>query len=103
LSPVCGSASEAKSSVERLRLWVKTTPPGGVARTSVAPPTPDEIEHNQLLLFSAISGLMHRSKVRGPYFYSITSSARARRLGGTVRPSALAALRLITNSNLVGA
>jgi hypothetical protein len=34
--------------------------------------------------------------------YSITSSARASSVGGTVRPSALAALRLITNSNLVG-
>ena len=35
--------------------------------------------------------------------YSITSVARASRSGGTLRPRALAALRLITNSNLVGA
>jgi len=34
--------------------------------------------------------------------HSITSSARARSDGGTVRPSALAALRLITRSNFVG-
>ena len=34
--------------------------------------------------------------------YSITSSARASSAGGTVRPSALAVLRLITSSNLVG-
>src|SRR3979490_751379 len=34
--------------------------------------------------------------------YSITSSARASSIGGTSRPSALAVLRLITNSNLVG-
>src|SRR6476646_10058061 len=34
--------------------------------------------------------------------YSITSSARASTEGGTVRPSALAVLRLIINSNLVG-
>jgi hypothetical protein len=34
--------------------------------------------------------------------YSITSSARTSKEGGTVRPSALAVLRLITNSNLVG-
>src|SRR3974390_3325931 len=33
--------------------------------------------------------------------YSIISSARERSEGGTVRPSALAVLRLITNSNLV--
>jgi len=35
--------------------------------------------------------------------YSITSSARASSDGGTVRPSAFAVLRLITNSYLVGA
>ncbi len=32
----------------------------------------------------------------------ITSSARKRTVGGIVRPSALAVLRLMTNSNLVG-
>ena len=35
--------------------------------------------------------------------YSITSSARASSVSGTVRPSALAVLRLITSSYLVGA
>src|SRR5262245_65384494 len=35
--------------------------------------------------------------------HSITSSARASRVGGTVRPSALTVLRLMTSSNLVGA
>src|SRR6476660_6948898 len=34
--------------------------------------------------------------------YSITSSACASRVEGTVRPSASAALRLMTSSNLVG-
>ena len=34
--------------------------------------------------------------------YSITSSALVRSDEGTVRPSALAVLRLIVNSNLVG-
>ena len=34
--------------------------------------------------------------------HSITSSARASRVGGTSRPSALAVLRLMTSSNLVG-
>ncbi len=43
---------------------------------------------------------MHCSK---QHLYSITSSARASRVGGTSRPSALAVLRLITSSNLVGA
>src|SRR5262249_33075660 len=36
-------------------------------------------------------------------FYSMTSSARVSSVGGTTRPSALAALRLITSSYLVGA
>jgi hypothetical protein len=35
--------------------------------------------------------------------HSITSSARASNVGGTVRPSALAVLRLITSTYLVGA
>jgi len=43
--------------------------------------------------------LMHRSKQS---LHSITSSAVARRVCGTVRPSALAALRLMASSNLVG-
>ena len=34
--------------------------------------------------------------------YSITSSARARSVAGTVRPSALAVLRLIAKINFVG-
>src|SRR5262245_8846075 len=34
--------------------------------------------------------------------HSITSSARASSVGGTSRPSALAVLRLMINSNLVG-
>src|ERR1035437_9814012 len=48
---------------------------------------------------SANSGLMHRSK---QHLYSITSSARVSSDGGIVKPSALAVLRLMTNSNLVG-
>ena len=35
--------------------------------------------------------------------YSITSSARASSVGGTSRPSALAVLRLMTSSYLLGA
>jgi len=35
-------------------------------------------------------------------FHSITSSARASKLGGMVRPRVLAVLRLITNSSFVG-
>src|SRR6266404_5449277 len=42
--------------------------------------------------------LMHRSK---QHFYSITSSACASSVGGTVRPSVFAVLRFMTSSNLV--
>jgi hypothetical protein len=48
---------------------------------------------------SATFGLMHRGS---QHLYSITSSARASTVAGTSRPSALAVLRLMTNSNLVG-
>ena len=44
-----------------------------------------------------MSALCHKRTSR----YSINSSARAARVGGTSRPSAFAVLRLITNSNLV--
>jgi hypothetical protein len=44
-----------------------------------------------------------RASFAGAFPYSITSSAVARRVGGTSRPSALAALRLMTSSYLVGA
>src|SRR5450755_2363960 len=47
---------------------------------------------------SAKSGLMHRSKW---HLYSITSSAMESTPAGMVRPSALAVVRLMTNSNLV--
>jgi len=47
----------------------------------------------------AHSGLMPCSK---PHSYSITLSARASNSGEMLRPSALAALRLMTRSNLVG-
>src|SRR5262245_30166588 len=40
---------------------------------------------------------------RAALHYSITSSAIASNVGGTLRPRALATLRLIANSNLVGA
>ena len=50
------------------------------------------------LTLCAISGLMHRSK---QCRYSITSSVSASSCAGTSRPSVLAVLRLITNSNLV--
>ena len=49
---------------------------------------------------SAVTRFMHRSKQKR---YSIISSARASSDGGISRPSALAVLRLMTSSYLVGA
>jgi len=51
------------------------------------------------LTLCAITGLLHRSQLGS---YSITSSALASSVGGTLRPSAFAVLRLMINSNLVG-
>jgi hypothetical protein len=51
--------------------------------------------------FEAPASFTSSSDVNSPY--SITSSARASRLSGTVIPSALAAFTLMINSNLVGA
>src|SRR5262249_52131921 len=50
-----------------------------------------------------IGDLSRCSNMRGTSCgYSITSSARASSVGGTVRPSALAVVRLMTRSNLIG-
>jgi hypothetical protein len=68
--------------------------PRNVRFTPIAP------EHSRRSETSlrAISGLMHRSKTA----YSITSSARSKKVSGIVRPSALAIVRLMMRSNLVG-
>src|SRR3984893_16299286 len=53
-----------------------------------------------------VSDALAEDELMGHVFrevYSMTSSARASNEGGTVRPSALAVLRLITSSNFVGA
>src|SRR5262249_6819444 len=67
-------------------------------RMSAMPPIATELLCRSELSLSATTGLMHRSK-----FHSITSSARIRNDSWIVRPRALAALRLITSSYLVGA
>jgi hypothetical protein len=51
---------------------------------------------------SATADVCYGPKADIQGIHSITSSARASNEGGTVRPSALAALRLIASSNLVG-
>jgi hypothetical protein len=63
---------------------------------SVPLPTPDIGALGQKVAFVPGTDLMHCSNERP---YSMTSSASASDVGGTSRPSALALLRLITNSN----
>jgi hypothetical protein len=67
---------------------------------SAMPPIATEFTRHDESSRSANCGLMHRSK---PHLHSITSSARASRVGGTSRPSAFAVFRLTTSSYLVGA
>jgi hypothetical protein len=49
---------------------------------------------------SIVTGFLSGSAIVAPHL--ITLSARARRLGGIVRPICLAVFRLITNSNFIG-
>src|SRR5262249_39169765 len=79
-----------------------------VARRGIAYPAVDEPNHRHRRLLRP-----RRERPRGRHAaeqrdeltppHSITSSARASSVGGTSRPSALAVLRLITNSYFVGA
>src|SRR5262245_16142174 len=62
-----------------------------------------DFRHARRLSDSSRCARRRREQVQQVVAYSITSSARASRVGGTVRPSALAVLRLITSSYLVGA
>ena len=78
--------SGSKADVTILNFDVRFTPESG-----------HSLQQSECPLW-ANTELMHRS-TRHPY--SITSSATASNDGGTSRPSALAVLRLITNSNLV--
>jgi hypothetical protein len=61
-------------------------------------PMPSRLDAEGLKFYATLG---RPSMVQLFRFYSITSSARASKVGGTSSPSALAVLRLITNSNLV--
>src|SRR5262249_9150378 len=78
----------------------------GGARTQAQPSQLGELLGLILLrLDSERRGEEHRtcaSKERAAVHHCMTSSARASRDGGIVSPRALAVLRLITSSNLVG-
>ena len=74
---------------------------GWVARPSMsaAPPIPTENSRRSCSSRCAISRL---SAVRQEHRYSMTSSARSRKLSGIVSPIAFAVRRLIARTNLVG-
>jgi hypothetical protein len=57
---------------------------------------------NRGLLGTSVSGRNGLSQSSKLIVYSITSSARASNMGGTVRPSALAVLSLMANANAIG-
>jgi hypothetical protein len=66
---------------------------------SALPPKADIADSDWHVRFVPKADKVHCIKI---VCYSITSSAVASSVGGTVSPSALAVLRLITSSNLVG-
>jgi hypothetical protein len=69
----------------------------GIPLLSDALPYERQNRRTTILSFRAIFGLMHRGKDR----YAMTSSAVASSLSGTLSPSALAVLRLMTRSYFV--
>ena len=72
-------------------------------RSASALPLADVMLQRRERQLRAMNKLMQCNKRRaGVLIYSMTSSARASSVGGISRPSALAVLRLITSSNLVG-
>jgi hypothetical protein len=70
---------------------------------SASPQLAESIRAAKRFRVVPIGDLSRCSNVPGKISYSITSSAVERSVGGTVRPSALAVLRLMTNSYFVGA
>jgi hypothetical protein len=85
-----GDCQTAEFQTGRCRRWVRLCP----GAMSELPPQAD-------LRTSSLAGLKSANR-RHSAIHSITSSARASIVGGTVRPNAFAVVRLMTRSNLVG-
>jgi hypothetical protein len=95
--------------------WPRTLlPPAGSSEHTSQWGQPGKAQSEQILSAFPPIADMERTSLNGSQVptadvsrcsknhYSITSSARARSVGGISRPSAFAVLRLITSSNLVG-
>src|SRR5258708_9431548 len=66
-------------------------------------PPPLNVSSDGITVRRKSRALFQQYRSAGSRCHSITSSARARSVGGTSRPSALAVLRLIAKPYLVGA
>src|SRR5262249_27553709 len=75
---------------------------GGQQRVALAPRSAAAIEERPLSCAASGHVAAEQRDELAPSHHSITSSASANILSGIVSSSALAVLRLITNSNLVG-
>src|SRR5262245_5248362 len=88
--------------------WAFRSPhrPTIVTTESIRRRTVEESDHRERLLLRARRDRPRRrtteQRDESAALHSITSSARASNIGGTVRSSALAVLKLITSSYLVG-
>ena len=87
-----GQFARQQSHTAQCPLWVKS----GHRRTS------NQCPHPQKRTLELSCGMSALCQKRTSDTYSITSSAIAMTPGGIVSPSALAVLRLITSSNVVG-
>jgi transposase len=83
--------------VHDAEIFVGVGPKGSICRESGPPSRAAITSATRHAHFVPIPAVSRCSKS-----YSITSSARSRNDSGTVRPSALAVVRLMTSSNLVG-
>ena len=88
-----------------IRLPVRVLVVGQTLPMDSAPVPPDvrccsKSDHLRRECEMTLSNRTHALQLKASY--SITSSAATSSVAGTVRPSAFAALRLMTNSNFVG-
>jgi len=86
------------AAVQRYLLRVKSTHYRAAALLSALPPLAESIRAAKRFRV----GLLADSCTAAKSFHSITSSARASRVAGTVTPIALAVVTLMTSSTLVG-